>query len=340
MVPKPLVSIITPTFNHEKFIGQCIQSVLDQTYANWEMLIVNDGSTDNTSAIAAKYSENDPRIRLFDRPNCGIFRLAETYNFALEQSKGELIAILEGDDFWVNFKLEKQVKAFLENPGIIVCWGRATSVIGNETGVYETHPKSETKNLRYYFNDPAGTFFNIVFDDFPPPLTFLISREALVTAGRFRQIVPFPAIDLPTFLALSRIGKFYFIPEVLGSWRQHANQVTKNNSVNLIEGSRKIILEHYGTLTPEQKRLVSFDLRFINKIYKELLLISYARSGRFKLIRSQYKEARQDYRKAIFTGLPFTAFMWKLRAFTGLILSYFRTDVEGLARMLGKKSFR
>ena len=51
-------------------------------------------------------------------------------------------------------------------------------------------------------------------------------------------------------------------------------------------------------------------------------------------------EARQDYRKAIFTGLPFTAFMWKLRAFTGLILSYFRTDVEGLARMLGKKSFR
>ena len=106
----PLVSIITPTYNHEKYIGECIRSVQSQTYSNWEMLIVDDGSTDNTFSIASELAAGDSRIHVYTQKNIGIFRLCETYNFALSESKGKYIAVLEGDDVWLPEKLSVQVK--------------------------------------------------------------------------------------------------------------------------------------------------------------------------------------------------------------------------------------
>ena len=82
----PLVSIITPTYNHEKYIGDCIRSVQDQTYTNWEMIIVDDGSTDRTFTIAQTSADSHDRIKLCTQKNLGIFRLGETYNFALALS--------------------------------------------------------------------------------------------------------------------------------------------------------------------------------------------------------------------------------------------------------------
>jgi glycosyltransferase involved in cell wall biosynthesis len=336
----PLISIITPTYNHEKYIAACIESVISQTYSNWELMIVNDGSTDNSSEIIKEFCQRDSRINLFNCENRGIYRLAETYNFALSKTKGELIAILEGDDFWVKEKLEIQVNAMLEDPESVLCWGKATSVIENDPAIYETHPKNEFKNLKYYSNNPSGSFFNIVFDDFPPPLTFLIRRSALIKTGNFRQVLPFPAVDLPTVLALSMTGPFHYIPKVLGSWRQHANQTTKNNAVQLLEGSTKIIIEHYQSLPPGIRETLNFDLPFILKNLETRRVISYSRSGRFKLVKKRYREAREDYQISLKTGNPFLMPVWKLRSLAGIILSWFRMDVEGLARIMGKKSYK
>jgi len=105
----PLVSIISPTYNHEKYIAECILSAQSQTYTYWEMLVVDDGSTDLTLSIARSFAEKDPRIRVFTQKNVGIFRLAETYNFALSQANGKYIAVLEGDDVWLPEKLALQV---------------------------------------------------------------------------------------------------------------------------------------------------------------------------------------------------------------------------------------
>jgi len=340
MPTHPFISIITPAYNHEKYIGDCIRSVLDQGWTDWEQIIVNDGSTDNTARVIKEFAAKDPRIKFFDRENIGIFRLAETYNFALAQAKGEYIAILEGDDFWVRNKLELQVQSLHNHPESVLYWGRATSVIEDETEIYEVHPRCEEKNIRYYYNQPLGSFFNIVFDDFPPPLTFLIRKEALMKIGLFRQVLPFPAVDLPTLLALSLAGPFHYDPVILGSWRQHANQTTKNNPVQLIEGSSKIITSHYQSLTPDIKQNLVFDLPCINKKLKSRKVISYSRSGRFKLIRKKFKEARADYKISFITGNPLLAFSWKLRSLAGFLLSYVHMDVEGLAKIMGKKSFK
>ena len=100
MENKPLVSIITPTYNHEKYLAECINSVIGQTYADWEMIILNDGSTDRTLSTAASYQKSEGRIRVVNQENVGIFRLSETYNKGVGLSSGKYIAILEGDGLW------------------------------------------------------------------------------------------------------------------------------------------------------------------------------------------------------------------------------------------------
>ena len=104
---KPLVSIITPSFNSEKFIAQTIQSVQNQTYQNWEMIIVDDCSSDQTVSIIEQFVTNDGRVRLFQldiNSGTGIAR-----DMALSKAKGQYIAFLDADDLWKPIKLEKQI---------------------------------------------------------------------------------------------------------------------------------------------------------------------------------------------------------------------------------------
>lgn len=104
---KPKVSIITPTFNHERFIAECIDSVINQTFNDWEMIIIDDGSTDSTPDIISDY--DDDRIIYIRQENEGPYKLGEIYNKALSLSNGDFIAILEGDDFWPPEKLDYSI---------------------------------------------------------------------------------------------------------------------------------------------------------------------------------------------------------------------------------------
>ena len=107
-----LVSIITPSFNSEKFIGDTIQSVQNQTYNNWEMIIVDDCSTDQTVSIINQFVVNDHRIRLFQLDkNSGAGVARET---ALSKAKGDYISFLDADDLWKPLKLEKQLQFLMD----------------------------------------------------------------------------------------------------------------------------------------------------------------------------------------------------------------------------------
>ena len=106
MSNKPLISIITPTYNHANYMEKCIESVLEQDYANWEQIIIDDEYTDDTPNIISEF--DDERIIYIKQDNIGIQNLNKTYNKALNLSKGEYIAILEGDDYWPDYKLGEQ----------------------------------------------------------------------------------------------------------------------------------------------------------------------------------------------------------------------------------------
>lgn len=137
-----LVSIIMPSYNTAPYIRETIQSVLDQTYQNWELIIVDDCSTDNTDDVVA--SIKDERIRyLKNEKNSGA---AVSRNRALREAKGRWIAFLDSDDLWMPEKLEKQI-AFMEKNGYSFSYTNyeEIDVEGNETGVRVTGPKKVTK---------------------------------------------------------------------------------------------------------------------------------------------------------------------------------------------------
>lgn len=120
-----LVSVVVPAYNAERFIGLALLSVLGQTHRNLEVLVVDDGSTDRTAAIAATFAAGDRRVRLFNRPNSGV---AAARNFAIAQATGDLIATLDADDIWHPEKIAQQVAVLRQSSdavGVVYCWSLA-----------------------------------------------------------------------------------------------------------------------------------------------------------------------------------------------------------------------
>lgn len=137
----PLVSIIMPCYNAEPYLAQSIESVLTQTYTNWELLITDDGSTDKSVKIATKYSLQDDRISLLvPDEHQGI---ARARNMSISRARGRFIAFLDSDDIWYPEKLEKQVNFMLENDlaftyssyEVIDCQGNSKHRIVKDAGV-------------------------------------------------------------------------------------------------------------------------------------------------------------------------------------------------------------
>lgn len=107
LTERPLVSVVMPAYNAEKYIGEAVGSVLAQSYTDWELIIINDCSCDRTAEIAGKYSALDPRVSVFHGDvNMGVLRSRAV---GTEMSRGEWIAFLDADDRWENDKLEKQL---------------------------------------------------------------------------------------------------------------------------------------------------------------------------------------------------------------------------------------
>ena len=114
-----MISIITPAFNAEKYISQTIESVQNQTFKDWELIIVDDCSKDHTSVLVKAFEKKDPRIRLIKALQNG--GVAKARNLGLEQAKGDFIAFVDSDDLWKPDKLEKQL-SFMQEKGCVLSY--------------------------------------------------------------------------------------------------------------------------------------------------------------------------------------------------------------------------
>lgn len=141
-----LVSIITPSYNSSKYIEETIRSVQSQTFKEWEMIIVDDCSTDNTIDIVEQFILSDNRIKLFENnTNLGA---AETRNLAIKKSKGRYIAFLDSDDVWLPNKLEKQL-LFIEENNLSFTYSAYYKIDeeGNKKGVFYPPKEITFENL-------------------------------------------------------------------------------------------------------------------------------------------------------------------------------------------------
>lgn len=314
----PLISILTPTYNHERFINKCIESVLDQTYQNWEMIIIDDGSTDNTGNIISKY--NDKRIKYVKQENIGIWRLKETYNKALSLSKGDLIAILEGDDYWPSYKLEEQIKVFKNHDVILECGNG--QIVNNKNEFENVFHKSESipKILPTY-----TALDKLLIKNFIPACTVLCKKKALLSIGGFHQPSYFPSVDYPTWIQLSKLGKFYYEDTIMGYWRHHENQISSTREFEMIKATYDYSAKFFNDLTIEEKKLLSINLDDIIRSKNITFAESNLRLGMKYLYKNEWENSRNYFETAMKGTNKF-----KLQAVFGIICSILKIDIASI----------
>ena len=215
------VSIITPSWNSERYIRETIESVQNQTYSNWEMIIVDDCSSDNTVKIVDEISKNDPRVRLLRQSENG--GAAKARNRSLDESSGRFVAYLDADDIWKPTKLEKQVRFMKDHNCGFSC--ASYEVIDDEGNALnkEVHMLLSVDYVGFLTNNLLQTV-GIMVD------TSIVDKKYLVMPDiRRRQ-------DAATWLQVLKAGyKCYGIDEVLAEYRRAENSLS-SNKVKAVKG--------------------------------------------------------------------------------------------------------
>ncbi len=171
----PLISVVMPVYNAEHYVGGAIESILTQTLADFEFLILDDGSTDRTPEILKRYAERDPRIHLVSRPNRG---LVPTLNEGLALARGEFIARMDADDLALPQRFERQVAYLREHPEVLCMGGAAMEIdaAGRDLVVTRNPPDDET------IQEFLVTGHNRLFHP-----TVMMRREPVLAVGGYRE---------------------------------------------------------------------------------------------------------------------------------------------------------
>lgn len=216
----PLVSVAMPVYNAEKYIRPAMDSLLNQTYKNFELIIINDGSSDRSKEIIHSYS--DPRIRYFENPvNLGI---SKTRNKCIQRANGKYIAVLDNDDIALPDRLEKQVEFLESNDGYGVCGSFYDIIDGGGQVICKMKLPVTNKEIKTYL------LFDNCFCNSSVMILSEILKEGLYSEG-------FDMIEDYYFLySISKFKKLAILPQVLTQYRMHG----KNTSIEKLGGMRSV----------------------------------------------------------------------------------------------------
>lgn len=239
------VSIITPTYNSERFIAETILSVQAQTYQDWEMIIVDDCSTDRTAEIVASFQEKDSRIKYFyNSTNKGS---ALSRNLALQKAKGKWIAFLDSDDLWHPEKLEKQIE-FMTKNNYHFSYTNYCEIDENskETGILITGPKVITDKLMKAYCWPGC-------------LTIMYDAEKV---GIIQTVDIKINEEYALWIKIAKKLNCYLLDENLAKYRRHNKSLTSQSYFKLIKW-------HYIMFRKSENRnaISSFILTLGNMIF-------------------------------------------------------------------------
>jgi Glycosyl transferase family 2 len=247
MAENPAVSVIMPAYNVVDYIGAAVESVQAQTFTDFELIVVDDGSTDGTLR-ALRAFEFDPRIKIIAEPHCGMpFPVCA----GIAAAQGKYIAFLDGDDLWAPRKLERHIEFFLKysEVDLTFSWSRIVDEQGRDTGL-----TSRT------WNGPVS-FAQLLADNvIGNGSALVVRREALVAAGGIEPSLAFcHDIDFWLRVALLRPGNLRAIPEFLTFYRRRPGQLTRK--VEPMEENFERVLERARQLAPAVVRRVEIKAR-------------------------------------------------------------------------------
>ena len=215
---QPLISVVIPAYNAEQFLDETLESVLSQTYENWECIIVNDGSTDNTESVAKKWCERDSRFRLTNKENGG---LSSARNWGIKESKAEYIAFLDADDILTPDSLEVRINTLIEQNVDLV----ATKIQHFADKLPKVSKNNARQDALYYAKEGLTLFL-----DFSKvtPSTVLCKKSVMDTIGGFTWQKK--AEDLHCWLKVLFAGyKIYRVRKYMAYRRMHQDSLSSGD---------------------------------------------------------------------------------------------------------------
>lgn len=214
----PAVSVLLPVYNAEAYLAAAVESILHQSFTDFELLIIDDGSTDGSLSILQTYAAQDTRIRLISRENQG---LIATLNQMVEAAKGEFLARMDADDIATPNRLKLQV-AFLQQHPEVVCVGGAFDLIDSQSRTVAFIPMPENNDEIQQMILMGRTIIN-------HPCA-LIRRSALQQIGGYDASMK-TVEDLDMLLRIGEVGQLANLPDVVLQYRFHSNSVSAQNIV-------------------------------------------------------------------------------------------------------------
>lgn len=257
---EPLVSIIIPVFNAEKYISEALESIINQTYSNLEIIIIDDGSTDNSLNIIGKYN-CDNRIKILK--NVENMGLIYSLNKGIKESKGKYIARMDADDISDTTRIEKQVEFMEKNTDICIC-GTGCEVFFNNNKFLKKKINVETD----YEKIVAGTLFKCEFIH-----PSVIMRTEIISENNYRYDFKFKAVeDYELWSRIINKYKVSNIKESLLSYRILNTSITSNANRDIIlrKNTFKMIFKNYlenlGYYLTEEELNIHFEIAMIQNI--------------------------------------------------------------------------
>lgn len=263
MSSDPVVSVVIPTYNHAVLLKVAIDSVVNQTYINWEIIVINNYSSDNTEELVNSYS--DPRIRIVNYRNDGI--IAASRNMGIKLSQGEYVAFLDSDDLWYPTKLSECINVFKVNMDAdLVCTGEIWRKDGVEINSVSYGPSDKTDFRSLLFGGNCVSTSAVI-----------IKRNRLYEAGCFSERKQFLlAEDYDLWIKLSKNGcKFKFIDKPLGEYIIHDDN-NSHASLMLMRAELSILIYHFHRLIKKEpkdyilllKRAIYIGAVFFVRLFK------------------------------------------------------------------------
>jgi glycosyltransferase involved in cell wall biosynthesis len=231
MLPQPLVSIIIIFLNAADFLQEAIESVLTQTYENWELLLVDDGSSDGSTAIASGYVTQYPeKLRSLEHPNHDNFGMSASRNLGIRHAKGQYIAFLDADDVWMSDKLAHQIQIMTSHPEVAMIYGNTLywhSWTGRpEDKQYDHIPFLGVKPdlviepprlLQLYLSGQSAV---------PCTCSILVRSQAVKRVGGFEESFRGMYEDQAFYAKISLSEPIFVSEACLDRYRQHANSIS------------------------------------------------------------------------------------------------------------------
>ena len=266
---QPLVSIIMNCYNGETYLHKSIQSVLEQTYKNWELIFWDNRSEDKSAEIFKSYE--DERLKYYYAPKHSL--LYEARNEAIKKSSGELIAFLDTDDFWEKDKLDLQIPFFKDL--------KVGVVYGN---LFIVNEKLNTKKLFLKGEKPRGFILDNLLKDYCTGLVSLVIRKSFLDKHEaFDRTFDYIG-DFDLMIRMSYKYKFEYVDKPIASWRSHWNNATllkKNDQINELKIWTKK-MKNYSDIF-NNKNFTYIDSKINNLEIVSLILDKRHKEARFKI---------------------------------------------------------